>query len=511
MKKRILSLVLIFTAVVLVIAVFLFENKPGEPAESVDIPDTVSEIVTYAVTDPVTDPPITETEPVTAVPATETEPITETVPPDTEPVTVTPSIDYDGPLPVIRIDSESEIVSKKNYVPCTVTVREGDDEYTAAATVRVRGNSSAYYGREDDIRASGGKVPYKIKFDTKQNLLGLNDGNDFRDWVFLRAGSDAGSIGNDIGLRLGRAIVGSDEYCSDGRFVRLIVNGVDVGPYLLAEQNEVKKKRVNINEPADGDTSLYTGYYMQMENYLAGEISFLNKYASATVTDIEGNTKQFEPTHYSIKSRINDDAQVDFIGGYINDVFRIVYEACENGHYLAFDGDFNLVDSTYTDSESAIRAVLDLDSAVNMYILYEILHDYDVGEGSFYMYVDLTPGDGDGLLHFTSPWDFDWICHGDSTNKYWASTFCDDSFSGKYGERSNPWFIVLYKQDWFRSLVSARWAVLRSSNAIDAALEEEDTVVTMYSHDLGVSKNNTIMKWIRSRIGWLDGEWGYSA
>lgn len=511
MEKKLFTFALIIAAVILVLAVFVFDNKRDAPPSGTDesaassavtdAPDTAQPVTTSLVTDSTA-----QTEPVTTEPVTE--PVTTLV---TEPVieppeTVAPSVDYSGSMPVISIVSDGEVVSLTEYVTCTVSVTENDSSVELPAQVRVRGNSSAYYGNADKIRESGGKVPYKIKLDKKGNLLGLNDGNIFRDWVLLRADSDGGSINNDVILRLGRAIVSPHEYCSDGRFVRLFLNGVDLGPYLLCEQNEVKKNRVNINEPENGDTSLYIGYYLQIENS-SGEVTFKQNYASATVTDIEGTKKKFKSIRYSIKSDFYSDEQVDFIDRYMNDVFKIVYEACENGKFLAFDGSYNVVDGAFADAESTVGAVLDLPSIVNMYILYEIAHDYDVGEGSFYMYVDLTPGLGDGLVHFTSPWDFDWICRGSATDKFWAATFCEDSFADKYGERGNPWFIVLYKQDWFRRLVCERWGELRATGAIDAALEEENIVISMYSRDIGVSTKAKVLSWIRERIAWLDTVW----
>ena len=499
MKKNSIYIFIFLTliAVILIICSVGIFIRGQAPAVTEPPAGTDSDFHTDPPTDPITDSP---TEPATEPPATE--PVTE--PPETEPPVRTPEIDYTD-LPAVLIDTGGVgVVSKTNYVACTVSVTEDGITSAASAQVRVRGNSSAYYGNEEKIAASGGHVPYKIKFDVKTNVLGMHDGKDFRDWVLLRADDESGTIGNDVTLRLGRAIL-RNEYCSDGRFVRLYLNGVDLGIYLFCEQNEVKKNRVNINEPDETSTDVLTGYYFEIENYLKGETLFLNKYASATVTDVEGVTRTFEPTNYSIKSQINTDEQRRFIGDYVNSVFQILYEAVENGRAFGFDGDYKLRELDGTAPGDAVAAVIDLDSAVDMYILYELVHDYDIGDGSFFMYVDLTPGLGDGKLHFTSPWDFDWICHGDSTGRFWASAFSEDWFYKKYGDRTNPWFVVLYKADWFRALVCERWGELRAANAIGAALEEERLVYSLYKkYGLGGSG---IITWIEKRSGWLDTVW----
>ena len=198
MEKKLFTFALIIAAVILVLAVFVFDNKPDAPDSSVvsdnavtDAPDTAQPVTTAsatstsAQTEPVTEPVTTlVTEPIT-------EPVTE--PPETDPPeTVAPSVNYSGSLPVISVVSDGEVVSLTEYIACTVSVTENDSSVELPAQVRVRGNSSAYYGNADKIRASGGKVPYKIKLDKKGNLLGLNDGNIFRDWVLLRDDSDGG-------------------------------------------------------------------------------------------------------------------------------------------------------------------------------------------------------------------------------------------------------------------------------------------------------------------------------
>ena len=91
-----------------------------------------------------------------------------------------------------------------------------------------------------------------------------------------------------------------------------------------------------------------------------------------------------------------------------------------------------------------------------MYILYEIVHDYDCGEGSFFMCVDFSENSTCPKLKFTSPWDFNWA-YNDSTEVYHAAAFTAQSFVNQYGDRSNPWFIVLMKQDWFQNRVKEKW------------------------------------------------------
>ena len=92
-------------------------------------------------------------------------------------------------IPFISIMTEGEepIISREYYLNCEVTVGNVEEAYElrdVQAGVRVRGNSSAYYGDVEQILTK--QVPYRIKFAKKQSMLGLNDGAKCKSWVLLR-------------------------------------------------------------------------------------------------------------------------------------------------------------------------------------------------------------------------------------------------------------------------------------------------------------------------------------
>ena len=293
--------------------------------------------------------------------------------------------------------------------------------------VRVRGNSASYYGNVSMIRTH--QVPYRIKFDSKVNLLGLNDGAKCKSWVLMiNNGGTVDSLKNGIALRMGRMIVDQDGYyCSDGQYVNLFLNGKYMGVYLLCEQQQVNKNRVNVAEPEDGNTDVRVGYLVEIDNY-SEQPCFRMNYEGARVTDINGTTRTFRGNDYSVKTDTFSQAQVDFIAKYIRGVFRILYQACENGNYLTFDADYNVVPSSFTNAKDCVSAVADVRSMADLYILYEIMCDYDCGEGSFYMCVDFSEGSKFPKLTFTAPWDFEWTCSGSSTGSLFASAFRSSSF-----------------------------------------------------------------------------------
>lgn len=421
-------------------------------------------------------------------------------------------VSKDVKLPIINVNTGGEeILSRDEYVVCVVELFNCEDAFIirgAGAGIRVRGNSSAYYGDVDQIRKN--PVPYRIKFDSKINLLGMNDGAECKSWVLLKTDGDL--IRNDIAFRFGRTIIGDNTFCSDARFVHLYINNEFQGVYLLCEQCQIGKNRVDITEPEEGYAGTDIGYYFELDNYVWAEPDnpFIRlDYGGYTVTDIEGETREFVPAEYSIKNDVYAQEQIDFAGKYLNNVFEIVYRACEKGEYLTFDENYDLVASEFDNAEDTVRAVMDVQSVVDMYLLYEIVHDYDCGEGSFYMCVDFAKDGKCPKLQFTSPWDFNWAYEG-STARYWAAAFCEQSFAEEFGDRSNPWFILFMKQDWFVQMAEQKWTGLQNEGKIDGCVEEEIRILEAYKDDLNKDSEwaadnaYRLLEWIENRIGWMD-------
>ncbi|MCH5192437.1 MAG: CotH kinase family protein [Oscillospiraceae bacterium] len=422
-------------------------------------------------------------------------------------------VSKDVKLPIINIttkNNKTAVTSREKYVSCVVDVFNCAKSQTiseASAGVKVRGNSSAYNGEVKEILSN--PVPYRIKFDSKTNMLGLNNGAKCKSWVLLK--SDWDLIRNDIALRFGRAIIGDNAFCSDAQFVHLYVNDKFQGIYLLCEQSQVNKNRVNITEPKKGYKGTDIGYYLAIDNYATekNENYVTVDYGKYKVKDIRGTSRAFVPAEYSIKSDVYSQEQADFIEKYINNLFEIVYKACEKGEYLTFDKNYDLVKSKYKNAKDTISAVMDVQSVVDMYLLYEIVHDYDCGEGSFYMCIDFAKDSKCPKLQFTSPWDFNWAYY-DSTNRYWAAAFSEKSFVQEYGDRSNPWFIVLMKQDWFADMAKQKWTKLYNAGAIQGCIDEEVAILEEYKKDLNKTDANAtdcsyyLLEWINDRIKWMN-------
>ena len=283
----------------------------------------------------------------------------------------------------------------------------------------------------------------------------------------------------------------------------------------MCEQSQVNKNRVNITEPEKDYAGTDIGYLVEIDNYAnsADHPYFKMYYEKATVTDLQGETQKFGWANYSIKSDTYSDAQNKYISKYITNVFTIVYQACEFGTYYALDENHDLVPAPYDNAKDTIAAVMDLNSVVASYILEEIMHDMDCGEGSFYMCVDFAKNSSYPKLTFVCPWDYDWTCRDDAQGKYYAAAFNDPKFVEQYGDRSLPWFVLLMKQDWFVQLVKEHWTELQKDGKLYAVIQEERDYMAEYKADLNRKKSiatatgEVVLKWIEKRIKWLDEVW----
>ena len=166
--------------------------------------------------------------------------------------------------PCIHIitDDGQPVLSREEYVNAVVKVYNCDEacEMAEEAGVRVRGNSTAEQGEEK---------PYRIRFEKKQNMLGLHDGRKYRNWVLLRTYWHL--CPDYMGFRLAKAVFGGKYYSSDCVFVNLYMNSSDLGVYLLCEQNQAAKDRMDVYEPEEGETRTDVGYLLEMDNYPDGE------------------------------------------------------------------------------------------------------------------------------------------------------------------------------------------------------------------------------------------------
>lgn len=381
-------------------------------------------------------------------------------------------------MPTVHIntaDSSNEFATKYmrqdklddliEYVDATITVADCDEEYLisdAKAEVKVRGNYTLEYS----------KKPLRIKFAEKQNMVGLHGGEKYKNWVLLADWKDLSMTNNSIAFYLGKTILGSDGYyCTDYRNVEVYINGNYWGVYLLAEQQEVKDGRMSVPEVDDDYTGTDIGYMFEYDGYYTDERDMPNGSGDPTFEVDHDRISNFQPG-YTVKSDINDDAQLEFIQSYTENIYKIAKHSVKNDLHFKFNESYTAIEqfdgvSVY----DTVSEVIDLQSLVDVYILNEICCDPDIGWSSFYMSVDMTE-DGNKKLTFEAPWDF------------------DSAFGIKYGYDSpdrafvatteNPWLLVFSNEPWFVDMVKEKWNEMKQAGVQDTALSLVQQYKTVY-------------------------------
>ena len=402
-------------------------------------------------------------------------------------------------LPVVYVTTEGmqPVTSKDFYVASNIEVFNCSEDLRLIATggIRVRGNSTS------DL---DGNPPYRIKFDEKHNMLGLHDGKKYKSWVLLRTWTTL--IPDYMAFALADIIFEDKYYSSDYTLVNVYLNGVHQGVYLLCEQNQVAKGRIGVKEPKDGDTSVLVGYSMEMDNYPSEDHPyFLMTHMSTQLTDMMGTTRKLRGNYYSIKSDTYSQEQVAFIEKYMNSVFAILYHAAADNTAYVLDDQMNAVPSADITPEQAVRNVIDVDSAVNMLILEELTHNYDIGAGSFYMAVDFSDNELYKKLTFDAPWDFNWA-YQDSTEGYYASTFQINPYGG---DSTNVWLVSLMSMEWFREMVKAKWRNIESTQELETMLRRLSETLPTLAGDAGAPANTAqaVVNYVNGRIAWLNTVW----
>ena len=194
----------------------------------------------------------------------------------------------DGEIPV---DKVTQIVSQ-----LTVLGDDGHAEIlTGPGTIRERGNASRLYP----------KRPYRIKFDSKQKVLGSPA--KAKKWTLIPNYSDKTLVRNMLAFEISRQLkMPYTPFCT---LVDVMLNGEYKGCYQLTDQVEINKNRVNIVEMTPEDNSgeaLTGGYLFEIDAYATDEASYFISNNNNPVT---------------IKSPDDEDittAQYNYIKNYFN-------------------------------------------------------------------------------------------------------------------------------------------------------------------------------------------------
>jgi CotH protein. len=307
-------------------------------------------------------------------------------------------------LPIIFIYTKdgNPIVSKENYLQANVYVIDLENpknDLTAVSSVKGRGNDT--WGLP--------KKPYRLKFNEKQSLFGLTDA---KNWILLANYRDYTLMMNSVAFELGQQF--GLPYTHHAIPVEVVVNDVHLGSYVLTENKEVGKGRVNIDKSG--------GWFVEADNHYDEEPKF--------------------------KSNI---LKLPLMISYPEDL--------PNSEYSFVKNDINQFEAKLFESNYPNNDFMDLMN-VNTFIDYiminDIVQNYDLlHPKSMYWYKEGS----DKKISLGPLWDFDWAFGFNSTSgkyfhEYGGTIFGDTSKIGGIGGKL---FGKLYESPELRARYKARW------------------------------------------------------
>ena len=423
--------------------------------------------------------------------------------------------------------SRPEVEGKITLTNCPDESMELKD---VKAFMKVRGNQTAGWR----------KKAFRIKFDKKQTLLGLNGGGKFKKWVLLADAKDTTLIRSAAGLYISREICKDNDkiWVCDYTPVTVYLNEQYWGYYYLGEQKEVKAdgshQRIRLTEPADGYTGVDIGYCFELDHYAdgansndssevakgadgdptfrvnyspslsqgrpGGPLAVGQVYTYTMLSDITDGPRDAsgDPTEHlqadysrvdnmgkpqSGATKTSNSEQLSFIRDKMEQLYQVLYNAASNNAAKEIDENGNIVNTSKT-VEEVINQYFDVKSWVDALILHAYTIAPDLGYSSFYMSYDNTPS-GDHKLRFDCPWDFD--SNFGNRNNFYVDAQTDTYVENTY----NTWLYQLYKLSFIKNAVKARWNELREAQMFENMFH----MIRQYFNDYDLEIHRNHYRW----------------
>ncbi len=373
-------------------------------------------------------------------------------------------------MPRIDINTNSlDITSFEEYTDCLVTISTGVADYNlnqVQAGIRLRGHSTSNFD----------KKPYRIRFEEKTQPLGLGSGPS-RSWVLLAEYMDISMVRNYITYKLANQLL-RNSFNTEAAYVEVYLNGINKGVYLMVEQTQVGLNRVNIDESGVEDPMITdTGFLLELEaDASRRNAEGTNMVDWFTVPGYTNTTIEFgwwnmpdyalsnEVGFYIIKSEAKSFAQIQYIQNYMVSVYDAIY---------------------VTKTFEAVNALVDIESAVDMYLLQLFTNDMDYNYSSNYIYKDAG-----GKIIFGPPWDND-LSYG-------------NHYLNKASDSLHIYHLLyqLSTYEWFQTMVIQRWNEINQPTV--NLINQTKTLITSTStlYQAKFSANHNLWENTRRDDGW---------
>jgi len=353
-------------------------------------------------------------------------------------ITLTAKWDYfTYELPIINIDTNGEAInSKEDYTDMTFNIKNCSDELEdVTGGIRLRGNSTLGFD----------KKPYRIKFDKKQSLFGLEKA---KSWVLLAEYLDPSGMHNSTAFNIGSGMPGL-EFTPSPHKVNVYLNGEFLGLYTLCEQVQENEGRMNI-EMEEITTDMIDlkdyNFFISMDS---GVISDPTAVLDETYFYLEEHNMYFE-LKYPEKEDFPSDEQFESFFSQLKTYTNDIVNAFKTRDYDVIEENINI------------------NSLIDYLIVDQFMGEMDHYWKSFNMYYVAFSDNTDisGKLNFGPIWDYDWALHTPWTGKPNQSFELSDQIAF-----SNIFFKIMANTPQYRNIICERYT-LYARDAVDNAIKE---------------------------------------
>ncbi|MDR1390214.1 MAG: CotH kinase family protein [Treponema sp.] len=315
----------------------------------------------------------------------------------------------DTGLPVIKITTKSgaAVTSKDDYITAGIEIIDPLDSGSDIKTevdIRGRGNTSW----------NSPKKSYRIKFPQKTALFGYTPA---KSWVLLANYQDTTLILNSSAFELGSRF--NVPFTPHYTHVELFLNGVYDGSYVLTEQIQTGKGRVDIDKD---------GFLVEIDSHYDEEPKF-----QTPILEMPVMIKHPED--------LPGDSGYDFVKNAVNELETALFsDPFPNTHYLD---------------------LINIDVFVDYIMINEITRNADIQlPHSVYLYKD---GKKDSRICLGPLWDFDYgFDYSNTGGRFWSKRYFNDAtgmyytttFRNGQGQR---FFARFFEDPVFREKYKKRW------------------------------------------------------
>ena len=312
------------------------------------------------------------------------------------------------------------------------------------------------------------KKPYQFKLDGSKDVLGMGAA---KTWILLANHADASLMRNKVAYDLAADLGLHGSPAS--RWVDLRINGQYRGNYLLTEKVEVKKNRVELANDSGVLVELDRRGDGSQAGYPAEDYWFRSSTSSSTFTLKDAKSGVPDPDD----GESMNDAEFaatkvgwDDMKATLNSLDALLYASTPNW--------------------TEIEKIIDVESFVKYYFVFELAENPEIVSSSVYFYKD-----GPGTKLFAGPaWDFDSaLANYDKSEPYGAdykSEYVKNAKALRGDKYKNGWMTQLFRNSQFVEKANQMW-----KSGIAYHVSQLPSKITGYQATVTASAANNFKKW----------------